>query len=108
MANQRQRVDEAADNLGLDTDQRASLLVLHEGPYLCWLESGKGLEISRRRLVEITEVLLLLTVIYPPERAQTFLYSPNRLMRSRIPAAVLRVGRVDDVRDIVETMGGFT
>ena len=108
MANLRQRYDEAADNLGIDTDQRASLLVLHEGLYPQWPETGKGLEISRRRMVEITEVLILLAVIYPPDRARTFLYSPNQLLRARIPAAVLRVGKVDDVRDLIETMGGFT
>ena len=108
MANQRTKFDQAADELGLDLDQRASLLVLHEDPYLKWLESGHGLEISRRRLVEITDVLLLLATVHSPESARSWLYSPDQNMRSRVPAAVLRVGKVDEVRDHVEAMGGFT
>lgn len=108
MANQRTRFDEAADDLGLDRDQRASLLVLHEEPYQHWLETGQGLEISRKRLVAITGVLLLLRLVYAPSAAREWLYAPSPHMRSRIPAAVLRVGKVDDVRDLVEAMGGFS
>jgi hypothetical protein len=90
----------------LDTDQRASLLVLHVEPYLEWLDSGEGLEISRRRLKEITETLELLKVAYSSDldRAREWLYSPEPNMRSRIPAAVLRVGKVGEVREQVEEM----
>lgn len=107
--NQRQSFDLVASQLGLDTDQKASLLVLHVDPYLDWLESGKGLEISRRRLKEITETLRLLKVAYSSDldRAREWLYSPEPNMRSRIPAAVLRVGKVREVRDQVEAMVGF-
>lgn len=108
--NQRQRFDEVASQLGLDMDERASLLVLHVEPYLHWLETGKGLEISRSRMKEITETLKLLLFAYSsePARAHQWLYSPEPNMRLRIPAAVLRVGKVSEVRDQVEAMGGFS
>lgn len=108
--NQRQSFDLAAENLGLDLDQRASILVLHVNPYAHWLETGEGLEISRRRLEDITATLELLAVAFrdKPERARDWLYSPEPAMRERIPAAVLRVGRVDEVRDQVESIGGST
>ena len=71
--NQRQSFDHVANQLGLDTDQKASLLVLHVDPYLECMESGKGLEISRRRLVEITETLMILARAYKsdPDRIQS-------------------------------------
>lgn len=91
-------------------DQRASILVLHVDPYIHWLKTGDGLEISRRRMKEITETLMLLAAAYgdSPERARQWLYAPEANMKSRIPAAVLRVGNVDEVRDQVENMGGFS
>lgn len=104
--NQRQSFDVAAENLGLDLDQRASMLVLHVNPYSHWLETGEGLEISRHRLKDITVTLELLAVACDnPERAREWLYSPEPGMRDRIPAAVLRVGKVDEVRDQVESIG---
>lgn len=108
--NQRQSFDQVAYQLGLDIDQRASLLVLHVDPYLEWLESGKGLEISRRRLVEITETLKLLACVYngDSDRARHWLYSRETNMSPRIPAAVLRVGKVSEVRDQIENMTGAT
>lgn len=108
--NQRQSFDEVASELGLDMDQRASLLVLHIDPYLNWLETGKGLEISRSRMKEITATLKLLSNAYrsDPGRARQWLYSPEPSMRRRVPAAVLRVGKVSEVRDQVEAMGGFS
>lgn len=104
--NQRQSFDVAAENLGLDLNQRASMLVLHVNPYTHWLETGEGLEISRRRLKGITATLELLAVAYRgnPDEALEWLYSPEPNMRSRIPAAVLRVGKVDEVRDQIEAM----
>ena len=107
---QRQMVDEAASQLDLDGDQRASLLVLHVDPYVEWLKTGKGLEISRRRLMEITETLKSLAYVFngDSDRARQWLYSRETTMRPKIPAAVLRVGKVGEVRDHVENMMGFT
>ncbi len=96
--------------LGLDLDPRASMLVLHVNPYLHWLETGESLEISRSRLKDITATLELVAVAYrdKQEGAREWLYSLEPTNMGRIPAPVLRVGRVDEVRDQVESIGGST
>lgn len=101
MSNRRERFDEAADKVLLSTDERASLLVLHADEYLNWLKDGRGLEIRPRRLAEITGALVLLSKVFSPREAHDWLLSRETVMAPRIPAAVLRVGNVEDVSNIL-------
>lgn len=97
MSNRREQFDAAAEKVLLTTDERASLLVLHEYEYLTWLREGRGLEIRSRRFAEIIGALVLLSKALPPEEAHAWLFSRETSMAPKIPVAVLRVGTVEDV-----------
>lgn len=104
MSSRGERFDRVADRLKLSGDHRASLLVLHEDEYLTWLGEGIGLEIKEQRLIEITETLELLSVLMLPDAANQWLRDRNDYLDGKIPGAVLRVGKVRDVRALVEAM----
>lgn len=106
MSNQRQRFDVAAEKVLLTVDERASLIILHEDTYEIWLRDGIGLEIKRKRLNSIMEVLELLATVLEPEAAHEWLKSRNTSMAPKIPAAVLRVGKVENVLAEVTAMAG--
>ena len=60
--------------------------------------------LNKQRLVELAYVAEALAQVLPPENANLWIFTPNRLLNHETPADRIRVGGYRDVLDLIEAI----
>lgn len=91
--------------LGLTQDEIGSIVDASARSVARW-SRGEVVpqRLNKERLVELAYVAEVVTEVLPPERANLWIMSPNRLLDHDSPADRIRAGRYRDVLHLIEAI----
>ena len=99
------RVTDLIDTLGLTYDEIGQIVDASGRSVARW-SSGEVVpqRLNKQRLIELAYVAEQVTVVLPRDKANLWIFSPNRLLNHDTPAQRIRAGHFRDVLDLIEAM----
>ncbi len=104
------RVTDLIAALGLTQDEIGTIVEASGRSVARW-SSGEVVpqrlnrqRLNRQRLIELAYVAEQVTTVLPADRANLWIFTPNKLLEHDSPADRIRDGRYRDVLDLIEAM----
>lgn len=99
------KVSDLIATLGLTQEEIGSIVDASARSVARW-SNGEVVpqRLNKQRLVELAYVADAVTEVLPPEAANLWMFTPNRLLDHDTPADRIRAGRYKDVLDLIEAL----
>ena len=99
------RITDLIATLGLTHDQIGQVVDASGRSVARW-SRGEVVpqRLNKQRLIELAYVAEQVTVVLPRDKANLWLFTPNRLLDHDTPADRIRAGHFRDVLDVIEAM----
>jgi transcriptional regulator with XRE-family HTH domain len=99
------KVTELVKTLGLTQEDIGQIVNASARSVARW-SSGDVVpqKLNRERLIELAYVAEAVTQVLPPDKANLWMFTPNRLLQHDKPADRVRDGHYKDVLDLIEAM----
>lgn len=99
------KVTDLIATLGLTQDEVGSIVDASARSVSRW-SSGEVVpqRLNKQRLVELAYVAEAVTEVLPPEEANLWMFTPNRLLGHDTPAARIKAGAYKDVLDLIDAV----
>ena len=100
-----QKVSELTATIGLTQDEVGKIVDASGRSVARW-QTGAVVPqpLNKQRLVELAYVARAVTEILPPEDANLWIFTPNRMLGHNSPADKIRAGEYRDVLDLIDAL----